>query len=117
MEINLQPFKNSTSSVFTGRPQGEQAREKLNLSSIDNNEENVDIIIPADTTSFNPSFFLGLLFHSIQKLGIEKFKEKYNFIISTDDPNLHDVIENNINDGYRNAINSLKNKNGLFSGL
>lgn len=115
MKIDLQPYKNTSTSVYTGRPQGVQVREKLKLSTLDSNDEHVELIIPEDTTSFNPSFFLGLLFGSIQKLGLDKFKQKYQITIATKDPDLYNVIDSNIKDGFRNAYNSLNNKTGLNS--
>lgn len=117
MRIDLQPYKNTSSSVFTGRPQGIQVREKLKLSDLDTTDEQVDIIIPEGTTSFNPSFFLGLLYGSIQRLGLDKFREKYHIVISTEDEDLHSVLDGNIKDGFRNALNSLNKKTGLNTGF
>jgi len=113
--IDLKPFKSSATTVFTGRPQGQQVREKLNLESIDKSNEAVEIIIPEDTTSFNPSFFLGLLFGSIKNLGPQKFKDKYHLKISTQDSELYHVIDKNVQDGLRNAINTINSKTGLNS--
>jgi hypothetical protein len=115
MQIELAPYKNPTTTVYTGRPQGIEVREKLKLEAIDKSSDKVEILIPEDTTSFNPSFFLGLLYGSIQKLGIEKFKEKYNLIITTPDKELYKVIDSNLQDGFRNALNSLNKRTGLNS--
>lgn len=117
MQLELSPYKKPTTTVFTGRPQGYEVREKLKLESIDKSADTVEIIIPEDTTSFNPSFFLGLLFDSIKKLGMEKFREKYRLVISTQDEELHRIIDSNLQDGFRNAANSLNKRTGLNSSL
>jgi hypothetical protein len=115
MQYSLKPFKNTTTTVYTGRPQGIDVRQKLNLEACDRNNETIELVIPEDTTSFTPSFFLGLLYGSIQKLGMEKFKEKYRLIIATDDNELRKVLDTDIQDGFRNALNSLQKRTGLNS--
>lgn len=113
---NLREFRGNQSTLFTGRPQGTQAREKLKLDELDK-DSNLKVVfeIPEDTTSFNPSFFLGMLFPSIKSLGVEKFKNKYSFEIKTLNINTKKVILENIEDGMRNALNVLNNKTGLWS--
>ena len=111
--INLRQYRPVNSLSFSGRPQGEDVRQRLNLNDTDTNDEEVEITIPADTTSFNPSFFLGLLYDSIVKLGIEKFQQKYHIVFETKNPLLESVLKRNIEDGIRNASNSLDNKSGL----
>jgi len=112
-ELNLRQYRPVSSFSFSGRPQGEKVREKLKLSEIDRTNEEVELIIPSDTTSFNPSFFLGLLYESIQKLGFDKFNNKYKIKIETEDPERREFISNNIADGFRNASNSINKKTGL----
>ncbi len=111
--INLRQYRPVNSLSFSGRPQGEDVRERLNLNETDGKDEEVEITIPADTTSFNPSFFLGLLYDSIVKLGLDKFKQKYHIVIETTNPLLKSALNKNIEDGIRNASNSLDNKSGL----
>lgn len=107
MKINLEKYKSSSSSIFTGRPQGIDTRKLLKLDDIDKTDEKVVFIIPSDTSSFNPSFYLGLLYQSYKNLGIEAFDKKYTFDLSNIDNETKIVIENNLEDGRRNAINSL----------
>jgi len=110
MEVNridLSNYKSGGSTIFTGRPQGASVREKLDLDEIDNSNNSVVFIIPSDTTSFNPSFYLGLLFKSYERLGIEGFDGKYSFEISTIDEATQKVLLSNLEDGKRYAINSL----------
>lgn len=113
INIDLTKYRGVNSTLFTGRPQGEAARLELNLSKLDKEKEKIVLVIPKGTSSFNPSFFLGLLFDSVKELGIEKFEEKYSFNIVDDNPEIKKVIEENIADGKRNALNSILKKNNL----
>jgi len=111
--FNLRGYRPPQSFAFIGREQGERARKDLNLDILDERPDGIELIIPKDTTSFNPSFFLGLLYKSIAKLGIAEFKKKYNFSYETDSKTLQEILRRNIEDGIRNANNSLNNKSGL----
>ena len=96
--------KNST--TFTGNPQGAQVREELHLDECDENGEEVEILIPKDTTSFNPSFYLGLLYKSIVFYhGINEFKKKYQFAFEDTDEELISLLKDNIADNERQAQN------------
>lgn len=113
-EIDLSKFRGQKSSLFTGRPQGQTAREELKLDRIDKNDDaSIVLIIPEGTTSFNPSFYLGLLYKSYKALGIEGFKNKYTFDIRISDEEMKKGIIRNLEDGMRNALNSLNNRTGL----
>lgn len=114
--INLEKFRGNRSSIFTGRPQGIAARKELNIDSIDKNKD-LEIVfeIPEGTTSFNPSFFLGLLYPSLKSLGLEGYTRKYKFQIMTKDLETKQVLEDNINDGLRNAVNEIEKNSGLWS--
>lgn len=115
MKIELKNFRPPNSTSFSGRPQGLQARNSIKISDLDDkNDDDVELIIPSDTTSFNPSFFLGLLYESIKKLGIERFKKKYHIVIETENPDRKRAIEKNIEDGFRSASNTL-NDRSIFS--
>lgn len=115
IKIDLNSYKSDKSSVFTGRPQGKSVREKLNLDKYDKDKnKNVVFTIPDNTSSFNPSFYLGLLFPSYEALGIDKFDEKYSFEILTDNDEITKVINSDLLDGKRSAINSMKNSSNIF---
>lgn len=115
--INLLQFRGNGSTLFTGRDQGGQARKKLLLDSNDKTETTVSIIIPKGTTSFNPSFYLGMLFKSIKKLGIKDFENKYKFIIEDSQIIVvNNILLKNLEDAKRNAISSL-DKDDLFKRL
>lgn len=99
--------------MFTGRPQGESARRDLSLSEKDKKKEEVILVIPQGTTSFNPSFYLGLLFESIKHHGVDKFEEYYKFEIEDDNEVIRKILWEDLSDGKRNAINTLSGKSGL----
>ena len=113
-KINLGKFRGNNSSLYTDRPQGEQARKELQLSDLDDHREvRIEFLIPQGTSSFNPSFYLGLLYESLKKLGIKEFDSKYTFQIEDINPEIQKVLRGNLNDGRRNAINTLEGKTGF----
>lgn len=107
--IDLARYKAQDSRVYTGRTQGESVRRELKLSSIEKDNDEIEILIPEETASLNPSFFLGLLYDSIKALGIENFRTKYHIIFQTKNEELKRTLARNIEDGFRNAENSIKN--------
>lgn len=115
-DIDLIKYRGHRSSIFTGRPQGKDVREVLKLSEFDRQSDvEVKFIIPEGTTSFNPSFYLGLLFDSYKTLGAQGFTAKYSFDIATSDPSIRRVLQKNLEDAARSAINSLRNRNPFSS--
>lgn len=111
--IDLLKYRGRNSSLFTGRPQGECARKELALDSCDESQDIIEMHIPQGTSSINPSFFLGLLFQSIKKLGIDRFEKKYIFVIDDEKEEVRSVLQSNIDEGKRNATNEILNKTGL----
>lgn len=111
--IDLLTYRGTGSSYFTGRPQGEEVRDKLKLDLVDSSQERIVFEIPEGTTSFNPSFYLGLLYDSFKKLGQAKFREKYTFKILDKDPAIQGVLERNLEDALRSAIITYNNKGGF----
>ena len=97
------------STSFSGRPEGEAVRKQLKLAKLDKDNNYYVVMMPADTTTFNPSFYLGLFFESIKSLGMAEFKRKY--LISLD--NLYEeskqTIATDIKDALWRATNDLKN--------
>lgn len=84
--INLEDFrvkdaiKGTVSKVFTGRDRGKKVRTDSNLDKIENDNESVEIIIPDNIYSINPSFFEELFVNVVTKLGKDAFLEKFKFI-------------------------------------
>lgn len=111
--FDLLTFRGPASTVFTGRPQGEDARKKLNLDQTDKNDTVVRFRIPIDTTSITPSFFLGLLYDSIKRLGFDQYKSKYLFDLAGMDAERRQILTKDIEEGERNAINTIKGRRGL----
>lgn len=105
--------KNGTS--FMGRRDGELVRESIKLDKKDNEKDKVfHVVIPEDTTSFNPSFYLGLFYKSIKKLKWEDFKKTYVFDFSNfTDESLKQIIKENIDECERKAKNVLNGVTGL----
>ena len=95
---------------FSGRPNGIEVRKELNLDEKDKDHFTYKIELPSDTTSFNPSFYLGLFFDSIVTLkGIESFKEKYHIDIKSINKDFQTVIEENLQECSRKAYNEYIN--------
>ena len=97
----------SGSTTFSGRKEGREVRRAHQVDMLDDDKRMYIVKMPNNTSSFNPSFFLGLFFPSIKKLGMEEFKKKYEFCYD----NLYDVlkpiIRNNITECFRRANNEL----------
>lgn len=111
--IDLLKYRGKESSLFTGRTQGEAVRNELDLDSNDKSSSKIIFIIPKGTSSFNPSFYLGLLYESIKHFGYDEFENYYIFEIADEDPVIKKVLQSNLNDGKRNALNSILGKTGL----
>jgi hypothetical protein len=114
-QIDLNNFRGVNSSVFTGRPQGEHARSDLNLDKLDKTDSQTEFIIPAGTAAITPSFFLGLLYGSIKKLGVPGYRHKYKFYFKDTDAEIVGILKENIQDGERRAMNALNQKGNFFS--
>jgi len=103
--INLSEYKELDSSVFAGRYQGELVRQILDLNQFDHSIQVVEFIIPEGTSSFNTSFYIGLLYDSFKKLGVKKFEQKYFFTIQDTNENNIKILKSNLEDGKRHCIN------------
>lgn len=113
-KIEILKYRGQGSTVFTGRPEGKLARTDLKLDTKDSDENLYVVVIPKNTTSFNSSFFLGLFFDSIKKLGsIMKFNEKYSFEIEEKDKEWKAILERNLADCRRKATNELNHTTGI----
>ena len=112
MKINIQKYRGDASSSFTGRTEGEEARAAADLDGKDRDSKNYEIDIPRGTTAFNPSFFLGFFYKSIKKLGMKKFENKYNITILETNPDIKRLLEIDISEGIRHAINQIDSSKG-----
>jgi hypothetical protein len=102
--INLEDFRakdgDKISKVFIGRDRGEVVRKKSKIDSLEEKYDNINIIIPGDIYSINPSFLEEFLINVVTKLGKEKFLEKFHFISEGD---------YDINKSVNQAINNILN--------
>lgn len=113
IQLTVEHRGGKSSTSFSGRPEGEKVREIFSLNEKDSDNYIYIIDIPSGTSAFNPSFYLGLLFPSISKLGIEKFILKYKFGLEQLTPTLKSLINEDLQDGLRNASNELQLSTGL----
>jgi hypothetical protein len=115
IEIDLANYRGNSSTTFTGREQGKTVRIKLELEKIDSKSK-VKIKIPKGTTSFNPSFFLGLFYESIKKSKtIEVFNTRFNFVFDDDEnPEIKEIIKKNIKAALFYAESSLNDQKKGF---
>lgn len=81
LTIKTIDFANLGGPLYSGRPRGELAREKLQLDLLDtDNDVVVDVIIPEQTYSVTSSFFLGMFGKSVRVAGSrDAFRQKYRF--------------------------------------
>ena len=81
--INLEDFRvkhgNVISKVFTGRDRGVYVREKSHIDDMDTSYDNIEVIIPENIKSINPSFFEELFRNVVIKHGRDTFMKKYKF--------------------------------------
>lgn len=103
----------SVSTSFSGRTEGRTVRKLHNVDKMDSDDNNYYIKMPQDTSSFNPSFFLGLFFPSIKQMGMDKFKKKYEFFYDNLYEGLGPIIKDNISECYRRAYNELNGVTAL----
>lgn len=102
------------SSTFSGRPEGKDVRENLKLNDKDKDAKTYTIQMPDDTTSFNPSFYLGLFFDSIKALGgMDNFSHKYTISLSNMEEKLQAIIQENLDECVRKANNEYNDLTGL----
>ena len=93
-EIRLGQFKRSEEKIFTDRDKGIEARRTLDLDSLEENNDIVNVLLPTDIWTVNPSFFGGLFEQSIKKYR-DKFWDKYKFLY-TDNSELSESVKASI---------------------
>jgi hypothetical protein len=78
--INLQDYRTSGANVFIGRPRGEKVRRLSKIDDVYLTNDIIEIIIPDDIASINPSFLEEFLENVVKKLGVDGFKKKFVFV-------------------------------------
>jgi len=79
-KIDLQDFRTAGAKVFTTRPRGIEVRTKSKIDTIEPLYDKIEIIIPADISSINPSFLEEFFENVVMKLGEAGFYQKFSFI-------------------------------------
>lgn len=78
--INLEEHRTKGSKVFTGRERGISVRNNTNIDNLVKEFEQIEIIIPTDIMSINPSFLEEFLTNTVKSMGRDKFYEKVRFV-------------------------------------
>ena len=77
--IDLEIYRVQTAKVFTGRDRGLFVRNESKIDEIEAKFDEIEIIIPDNIYSINPSFFEELFFNVVNKLGKLDFLKKFTF--------------------------------------
>lgn len=77
--IDLAKFQTAGSKVFTGRDRGIYVRKSSKIDDLIVKSDRVQIIVPANIRSINPSFLEEFLINAVQKLGKDQFYKKIAF--------------------------------------
>jgi hypothetical protein len=76
-QINLQNFRTAGSKVFTGRDRGQQDRNASKIDEVVEKYPNIEIVIPSDIYSINPSYLEEFFVDVVQLLGKDGFFKKF----------------------------------------
>lgn len=79
-EVDLQAFRGLNSRIFTSRSLGRFVRKASQIDTIEGFYDKIDIKIPNDIVSINPSFLQEFLINVITKLGERAFRNKFHFV-------------------------------------
>lgn len=77
--IDLEQYRTAGSKVFIGRDRGKDIRMKSKLDELIERGENIEIIVPEEVMSVNPSFLEEFLFNAVKRLGKEEFYKRVTF--------------------------------------
>jgi len=77
--IDLETFRVQGAKVFTGRDRGLFVRNESKIDELETKFDKIEIIIPDNIYSINPSFFEELFFNVVNKLGKVNFLNKFSF--------------------------------------
>jgi hypothetical protein len=90
--IDLEDYRTKGSKVFTGRERGRQIREKSQIDTLINQFSLIEISIPKDVMSVNPSFLEELLYNVVKELGYDNFFKRIKFVSESDRYNIEDDL-------------------------
>jgi hypothetical protein len=80
IQIDLGVYRTIGSKVFTGRDRGIEVREKSKIDELEPTNDEIEIVIPDDIRSINPSFLEEFLNRVVTKLKEENFYKKFKFV-------------------------------------
>jgi hypothetical protein len=81
LKINLEDYRTRGSKVFTGRDRGQQDRIASKIDeAVTDSEPQVELTIPEDIYSINPSYLEEFLVNVVQKLGKSDFFKVFKII-------------------------------------
>ena len=78
--IDLQEFRTPGSKVFTGRDRGEQDRKASQIDKLSAQFDKIDLVIPDDIYSINPSYLEEFLLNVVMELGKAGFFKKFTVV-------------------------------------
>lgn len=78
--IDLEDHRTKGSKVFTGRERGISVRKNTEIDILINKYDIIEVKIPTDIMSINPSFLEELLTKVVKLLGKDIFYSKVKFI-------------------------------------
>ena len=94
--INLNDYRTIGSKVFTGRLKGGEVRTISRIDELELKSDIIEIIVPIDIYSINPSFLEEFLVNVVSKLGTKGINDKFKFINEGDykiNKDLEEAIE------------------------
>ena len=65
--LSIEDRGGARSTSFSGRREGREVRKKHNLDEKDKDDNSYIVLMPQDTTSFNPSFFFRTFLSEYKK--------------------------------------------------
>lgn len=78
-QIFLEDYRTETSKVFTGRDRGRSVRGQSKINELETNFEFIEVVIPKDIRSINPSFLEEFLDGVVIKLKPTEFRRRFSF--------------------------------------
>jgi hypothetical protein len=77
--LNIGDYRTFGARIFTGRDRGEEVRNKSKINDLVESYDEIQIIVPDDIITINPSFLEELFRDVVIKLGKTIFYEKFKF--------------------------------------
>jgi hypothetical protein len=77
--VDLTALTKNKVAMLTGHERGLQARIFFALDDLEEKQETLQVVAPANLDTITPSFVQGLLAGSVRRFGVEKLAKKYDF--------------------------------------